>query len=118
VRNGRRYSPFEDSHRLTASYVRQSSGGFHNLRFDALVGSLRRRNEQDRLPSVRRPRSIDRADLTSREHASARMHSVDDGGLADNGRRFLNQSYALSWQTPGALTLLPRTAGGWVIRRW
>ena len=60
-------SPFEDSHRLTASYERASLGGFRNLRFDALFGALRQRTEQDRLPTPTRPRSVERADLSSRE---------------------------------------------------
>ena len=60
-------SPFEDSHRLTASYARRSVGAFRNLRFDAVVGALRQRNEQDRLPTATRPRSVERADLNSRD---------------------------------------------------
>ena len=45
----------------------RSLGGFRNLRFDALVGAARQRNEQDRLPTPTRPRSVERADLSSRE---------------------------------------------------
>jgi outer membrane receptor protein involved in Fe transport len=60
-------SPFEDSHRLTGSYERASFGGFRNLRFDALAGRSRQRTDQDRLPTPTRPRSIERADLSSRE---------------------------------------------------
>jgi outer membrane receptor protein involved in Fe transport len=60
-------SPFEDSHRLTGSYERPSFGGFRNLRFDALAGAWRQRTDQDRLPTPTRPRSIERADLSSRE---------------------------------------------------
>jgi len=60
-------SPFEDSHRLTASYERRSLGAFRNLRVDALAGALRQRNEQDRLPIATRPRSVERADVTSRD---------------------------------------------------
>ena len=60
-------SPLEDSHRLTVSYERRTLGTFRNLRFDALVGALHQQNEQDRLPAATRPRSVERADITSRE---------------------------------------------------
>jgi outer membrane receptor protein involved in Fe transport len=60
-------SPFEDSHRLTASYKRVSLGGLRNLRLDALAGGTRQRTEQDRLPASGRPRSLERGDLSSRE---------------------------------------------------
>ena len=60
-------SPLEDSHRLTASYERRSLGAFRNIRFDTLVGALRQQNEQDRLAAGPRPRSVERADINSRE---------------------------------------------------
>ena len=60
-------SPFEDSHRLTASHERASLGGFTNVRFNALAGTSRQRNDQDRLPTATRPRSVERADLSSTE---------------------------------------------------
>jgi outer membrane receptor protein involved in Fe transport len=60
-------SPFEDSHRLTASHERASLGGFKNLRFDALAGASRQRNDQDRLATPTRARSLERADLSSNE---------------------------------------------------
>jgi outer membrane receptor protein involved in Fe transport len=60
-------SPFEDSHRLTASHERASLGGFTNVRVDALAGASRQRNDQDRLPAPTRPRSVERADLSSTE---------------------------------------------------
>jgi outer membrane receptor protein involved in Fe transport len=58
-------SPFEDSHRLTASFQRNAFGGFSNVRFDALAGLSRQRTDQDRLPTPVRPRGIERADLSS-----------------------------------------------------
>jgi len=60
-------SPYEDSHRLTASYQMGSLGGFTNLRFDALASASRQRTDQDRLPTAIRPRSVERADLSSRD---------------------------------------------------
>lgn len=60
-------SPFEDSHRLTASYERTTPGAFRNVRFDALIGTARQRIEQHRLPTPTRPRSVERGDLASRD---------------------------------------------------
>ena len=60
-------SPFEDSHRLTASFGRPSLGHFRNVRVDALAGASRQRTDQDRLATPARPRRVERADLASRE---------------------------------------------------
>ena len=60
-------SPYEDSHRFTASFEKSSAGGFSNLHFDALAGGTRQRTDQDRLPTAVRARSIERADLSSRD---------------------------------------------------
>lgn len=60
-------SPFEDPHRLTASFGRPSLGQFRNVRFDALAGASRQRTDQDRLATPTRSRSVERADLSTRE---------------------------------------------------
>ena len=60
-------SPYEDSHRFTTSFEKSSLGGFSNVHFDALAGGTRQRTEQDRLPTAVRARSIERADLSSRD---------------------------------------------------
>ena len=60
-------SPFEDSHRLTASYERSSLGQFRNIRFDALAGASRQRTDQDRLATPARARNVERSDLSSHE---------------------------------------------------
>ena len=60
-------SPIENSHRLTASHERTSLGGFRNIRFDVLAGASSQQNDQDRLPTATRPRSVERADLSSTE---------------------------------------------------
>jgi outer membrane receptor protein involved in Fe transport len=60
-------SPYEDSHRFTASFEKSSLGGFSNLHFDALAGGTRQRTDQDRLPTAVRARSVERADLSSRD---------------------------------------------------
>ena len=60
-------SPAEDSHRLTMSYGRRSLAGFDRIRLDSLVGSLRQQTNQDRLPAPARPRSLEQAEVKSRE---------------------------------------------------
>jgi len=60
-------SPSEDSHRLTMSYGRQSLAGFDRIRLDGLVGSVRQQTNQDRLPTPVRSRSLEQAEVQSRE---------------------------------------------------
>ena len=60
-------SPHEDSHRFTTSFEKSSLGGFSNVHFDALAGGTRQRTDQDRLPTAVRARSVERADLSSRD---------------------------------------------------
>lgn len=74
-------SPFDDSHRLTASVERASLGGFRRVRFDALAGTARQRTDQDRLPTPTRARSLERADLSSRE-MQLRLTAERDAGRA------------------------------------
>jgi outer membrane receptor protein involved in Fe transport len=60
-------TPIEDSHRLTASYGRRALGGFQRVRVDGLLGSVRQQTNQDRLPTPARPRSLEQAEVRSRE---------------------------------------------------
>jgi hemoglobin/transferrin/lactoferrin receptor protein len=60
-------SPSEDSHRLTMSYGRRSLAGFDRVRLDGVVGSVRQQTSQDRLPVPARPRSLEQAEVQSRE---------------------------------------------------
>jgi hemoglobin/transferrin/lactoferrin receptor protein len=60
-------SPSEDSHRLTMSYGRRSLAGLDRIRVDGLVGSVRQQTNQDRLSSPARPRSLEQAEVQSRE---------------------------------------------------
>jgi hemoglobin/transferrin/lactoferrin receptor protein len=60
-------TPIEDSHRLTVSYGRGSLGGFQRVRIDGLLGSVRQQTNQDRLPTPTRPRSVEQAEVQSRE---------------------------------------------------
>lgn len=60
-------TPIEDSHRLTVSYGRGSLGGFQRIRLDGLLGSARQQTNQDRRPTPTRPRSVEQAEVHSRE---------------------------------------------------
>jgi outer membrane receptor protein involved in Fe transport len=60
-------TPFEDSHRLTASYETRTPGWFKNLRFNGSFGLARERTDQDRLASSRQPRSLTQADTSYRD---------------------------------------------------
>jgi outer membrane receptor protein involved in Fe transport len=60
-------TPYEDSHRLTATYERQSAGWFKNLRVDGLFDVSRERTQQDRVATARQPRNLTQSDLSSRE---------------------------------------------------
>jgi hemoglobin/transferrin/lactoferrin receptor protein len=60
-------TPVEDSQRLTMSYGRGSFAGFERLRLDGLLGSVRQQTNQDRLPTPTRARSLEQAQVGSRE---------------------------------------------------
>ena len=60
-------TPYEDSHRLTGSYESPSAGWFKNVRVAGLFGLASERTEQDRLATPKQPRSLARADISSRE---------------------------------------------------
>jgi outer membrane receptor protein involved in Fe transport len=60
-------TPSEDSHRLTASFGRKSFAGFDRVRLDGLLGSISQQTNQDRLPTSTRARSLEEAEVGSRE---------------------------------------------------
>jgi outer membrane receptor protein involved in Fe transport len=60
-------TPFEDSHRLTASYEARSSRWFSHVRLDGLLGSARERTDQDRLATARQPRNLTQAETSYRD---------------------------------------------------
>jgi hemoglobin/transferrin/lactoferrin receptor protein len=76
-------TPFEDSHRLTVSYGRESLAGFQHVRLDGLLGSVNQRTDQDRLPTPARPRRIDQSQVRSRE-----LQVRATGDRAMGGARF------------------------------
>jgi outer membrane receptor protein involved in Fe transport len=71
-------SPYEDSHRLTVSYEDRPAGWFKNVRIDGLFGAVRERTSQDKLATVKQPRSLTQADLSSRE---AQLRATGDHGF-------------------------------------
>ncbi|HEU4890744.1 MAG TPA: TonB-dependent receptor [Vicinamibacterales bacterium] len=121
-------SPYEDSHRLTASLEKRSLGGFSNVRFDGLAGGTRQRTDQDRLPTPVRPRSVERADLSSsdlqlrltgeRRVGPARLHLGTDVG-GEYGLHALDSTIAFdaadtvtSASTSESIDSAHRTAAG------
>jgi outer membrane receptor protein involved in Fe transport len=60
-------TPFEDSHRLTMSYQRESLAGFRRVRFEGMAGSIRQRTDQDRLATPNRARSVEQSEVGSRD---------------------------------------------------
>jgi outer membrane receptor protein involved in Fe transport len=65
-------TPYEDSHRLTASYETRSVGWFQSLHVDGLFGVVRERTRQDRVATPRQPRNVSEADTSYRD-AQVRM---------------------------------------------
>jgi hemoglobin/transferrin/lactoferrin receptor protein len=59
------YYPFENSHRVTASFTRVDLGGLSLLEVSGFVGTFDQRTDQDRIPTPTRPRDIGRADLSA-----------------------------------------------------
>ena len=60
-------SPFENMHRVTASFDRTAFAGFRNVRVTGLSAWVSDRTQQERLPTSRTPRSIDRSDQSFRD---------------------------------------------------
>ena len=61
------YYPFEDSHRLNASFERENVAGFESFHISGFLGSIEQRTDQDRIPTASRAREIVRADVDSRD---------------------------------------------------
>ena len=109
-------SPAEDSHRLTLSYGRRSVAGFDRIRLDGLVGSVRQQTNQDRLPAPARPRSLEQAEVQSREvqlRATADRafgHARFQFGADVDGRYGLESTDTVTSYTPaGAVTATQTT---------
>lgn len=61
------YYPYEDSHRLTASYTLPNVGGFTQVAVTAFVGTFEQRTDQDRFPTATTGRTIERTDLSAND---------------------------------------------------
>lgn len=66
-RTVRFYYPFENSHRLTASYELPNIAGLQNVTFTGFLGSYEQRTDQDRFATATSGRSIERADVSARD---------------------------------------------------
>lgn len=62
------YTPFEDSHRLNASYERGDAGPFELVRVSGFFGTFSQRTDQDRFPTATRAREIERSEISARDY--------------------------------------------------
>jgi outer membrane receptor protein involved in Fe transport len=86
------YYPFENSHRLTASYEIGARGGFQQILLTGFLGTSDQRTEQDTLPTAVAGRAIERADVSANDfhlkaHAARGLGSARlEFGIDMNGR--------------------------------
>src|SRR5687768_15926404 len=66
-RTVRFYYPFENSHRLTASYQLPQVAGFRQLTVTGFWGAYEQRTDQDRFATASAGRSIERADIAAND---------------------------------------------------
>jgi hemoglobin/transferrin/lactoferrin receptor protein len=66
-RTVRFYYPFENSHRLTASYQLPQVAGFRQLTVTGFWGAYEQRTDQDRFATASTGRSIERADIAAND---------------------------------------------------
>ena len=84
--------PYENSHRLNASFERPGIGVLDLVRVHGFLGTYEQRTDQDRLSTATTPRSIERADIRARDfqlRAMAERHvgaTSVEFGLDLNGR--------------------------------
>lgn len=102
--------PFENSHRLTASYDISSVKGFEQLSLTGFIGAYEQRTEQDRFKTATAGRRLERADVEARDfHVKAsgerRLGSTRaEFGLDVNGRFGLRaEDVSESFSLSGAL---------------
>ncbi len=91
-RRVRFFYPFENSHRLTASYQLPEVTGFRQVTFTGFIGAYEQRTDQDQLATGSSERSIERADISAndfhvRAHAERLVGSARvEFGVDVNGR--------------------------------
>jgi outer membrane receptor protein involved in Fe transport len=86
------YYPYEDSHRLTASYELGNVAGFQQIAITGFAGTNDQRTDQDRFATADAPRRIERAEVSARDfhvkgHAARAVGVARvEFGLDVNGR--------------------------------
>ena len=75
--------PFENSHRLTASYETGRIGGIDQLRVQGFFGTFEQRTDQDRHATATSTRRIERADISANDFSLRATAET-----ATNGARF------------------------------
>jgi outer membrane receptor protein involved in Fe transport len=104
------YYPWDDAHRLTASYQLGQLPGFTRGQITGFWGRSRQRTDQDRFPTATTGRTIERADIRATDYAvrafgerllgAARL----EAGIDINGRRGLQAiDDLLTYSLDGAL---------------
>jgi outer membrane receptor protein involved in Fe transport len=66
-RSVRFYYPYENAHRLTASYELSETAGFRQVGVSAFWGAHEQRTDQDRFPTATAGRSVERADIAAND---------------------------------------------------
>jgi hemoglobin/transferrin/lactoferrin receptor protein len=67
-RTVRFYNPYENSHRLTASYEMPEVAGFRQIAVTGFFGASDQRTDQDRFATATTGRSIERADISANDY--------------------------------------------------
>lgn len=86
------FYPTEDSHRFTTSYEINQAGPFDHVDVTAFLGTYSQITDQDRFATETRPRSVERADVSSKDYqVRARAESLAGpakltAGVDVNGR--------------------------------
>lgn len=75
------YYPFDDAHRVTASYERANAGGFQQLALTGFFGASRQRTDQDRYATAAAGRRIERADVSAKDF-HVKVHAARAAGPA------------------------------------
>ena len=109
-RTVRFYYPYENSHRLTASYEVPKVAGLDEWTVTAFAGAFEQRTDQDRFATATTGRTIERADLSAKDFhvrtSGKRQVGIAriEGGLDVNGRFDLEAiDTELRYDTSGAL---------------
>ncbi|MEZ5287521.1 MAG: TonB-dependent receptor [Vicinamibacterales bacterium] len=66
-RTVRFFYPYENSHRLTASYEHAGLGGFRRFGVRTFLGTYEQRTDQDRFATATAGRTIERADISAKD---------------------------------------------------